>query len=683
MRFTSVLLTALLMGMVTSVSNAQIVPPIGLQPGDQYRLIAPGIPVTHYLYSSPYYSYRFWEANDKAQRWADSHAVGALGATWQAVITYNSASDPVKMLAKDHTRSNPDIDGIGVPIYQTNGTRVAANYADLWDGTLETPIRYGGNGEYVRAANMYIYSNETYEPTGRTTNWFKGRGWYPRAGAPCYGMSSILTVPGDAPVNSPPTVTCPEATQFECGPASHDVTLSVALSDDDGDTLNVLWTVNGVQQQSDDVPGASDSFTHTYGLGVSVVTVTVNDGTADPVSCSTVVTVVDTTEPIAICSDDVVVDTDTGECFATNVSLGTPTVSDNCGEVTIENDAPAVFLLGTTAVTWTFTDASNNFVTCTQLVTVEDHEAPYLPILEEIAVPHTGGKCEATVTLETPEATDNCGVASTTNDAPADGVFPVGDTIVTWTATDTSGNTATTTQLVTVTNTAPVADAGIDRIVECHNVSGTGTSVTLNGTGSYDPDAGDVFSYQWSAVGIMFDDPTSATPTADFPMGATTVSLIVEDQCGAIDATDVIIVVEDTTAPQIQAVVVNRQALWPPNHNMIPIALDLLVRDTCDSPEDLLVICVVSSNEPDDGTGDGEFTGDVDGSDGYTSPVSVNLTYNADTGRWEGNLALRAERDGSNSGRVYSIECAASDLSGNSTVTTATATVNVPHSKKK
>lgn len=215
-------------------------------------------------------------------------------------------------------------------------------------------------------------------------------------------------------------------------------------------------------------------------------------------------------------------------------------------------------------------------------------------------------------------------------------------------------------------------------MVEC--ASASGTTVQLNGSGSSDPDAGDVLSYLWEAVGITFNDPTSPTPSASFPLGSTTVSLTVTDQCGAIGSADVIIVIEDTTAPQIQAVVVDKQVLWPPNHDMIPVYLDLLVRDTCMNPGDLLLSCKVSSDEADDATGDGAFVGDVNGADGYSNPVSVPLSYNAVTGHWEGNLSLRAERDGAGDGRKYSIVCAAMDDSGN--VTFATVCVTVPKSQK-
>jgi HYR domain len=61
------------------------------------------------------------------------------------------------------------------------------------------------------------------------------------------------------------------------------------------------------------------------------------------------------------------------------------------------------------------------------------------------------------VFLPRPRVGDNCGIASVTNNAPVDNVFPVGTTTVIWTATDVNGNSNTAQQTVTVTdNTPPV-----------------------------------------------------------------------------------------------------------------------------------------------------------------------------------------------------------------------------------
>src|SRR5207302_1964401 len=64
-------------------------------------------------------------------------------------------------------------------------------------------------------------------------------------------------------------------------------------------------------------------------------------------------------------------------------------------------------------------------------------------------VPTDAGKCYATgAVLGSPVTGDNCAVANVSNDAPAQ--FLKGDTTVTWTVTDSSGNPATATQIVTV-----------------------------------------------------------------------------------------------------------------------------------------------------------------------------------------------------------------------------------------
>ncbi len=97
-------------------------------------------------------------------------------------------------------------------------------------------------------------------------------------------------------------------------------------------------------------------------------------------------------------------------------------------------------------------------------------------------------------------------------------------------------------------NTPPVADAGPDQpAVEC--ASYTTTPVALDGTGSSDAD-GDALTYTWSATGITFDNNHSATPTGQFPMGTTTVTLTVSD--GLEEDTDTVdITVVDTTPPVV------------------------------------------------------------------------------------------------------------------------------------
>lgn len=131
---------------------------------------------------------------------------------------------------------------------------------------------------------------------------------------------------------------------------------------------------------------------------------------------------------------------------ATGVALGTPAVSGGTPPYTITNNAPAFFPLGDTIVTWTATDASGNSATATQIVTVVDTTPPTITVVGAITV-IVGAPSSI---LPAPTVSDIVDPSPTvTNDAPA--FFPLGTTVVTWTATDSSGNSATATTTVTAT----------------------------------------------------------------------------------------------------------------------------------------------------------------------------------------------------------------------------------------
>ncbi len=83
-----------------------------------------------------------------------------------------------------------------------------------------------------------------------------------------------------------------------------------------------------------------------------------------------------------------------------------------------------------------------------------DTEPPIIAGLEDRMVPVRPGARGTTVRLVEPTVTDNLDPHPTlTNNAPS--TFPMGQTTVTWTATDASGNTSTAEQVVTVTSQYP------------------------------------------------------------------------------------------------------------------------------------------------------------------------------------------------------------------------------------
>lgn len=99
-------------------------------------------------------------------------------------------------------------------------------------------------------------------------------------------------------------------------------------------------------------------------------------------------------------------------------------------------------------------------------------------------------------------------------------------------------------------NEPPVADAGEDETVEW---DAGGNVVTLDGTGSSDPDD-DPLTYSWSIssgpTGASLDDATSATPELSLPgLGTWELELVVNDGEFDSEPDQVTVVVEDTTAP--------------------------------------------------------------------------------------------------------------------------------------
>jgi predicted extracellular nuclease len=99
--------------------------------------------------------------------------------------------------------------------------------------------------------------------------------------------------------------------------------------------------------------------------------------------------------------------------------------------------------------------------------------------------------------------------------------------------------------------------------------------------------------------------------------------------------------------------------LWPANHKMVNVTVGYDLGTACDQNPATATLSV-SSNEPVNGTGDGD-----------TAPDWIVVDAH--------HVKLRAERAGTGSGRVYTITITATDSRGE--VTTQDVTVTVPHNK--
>ena len=226
---------------------------------------------------------------------------------------------------------------------------------------------------------------------------------------------------------TPPVITVPTDVTVEASGPNSVVDFGTATAED-------LLGVNSI---------SSDAPTTGFPLGTTVVTWTATDAAGNSATATQTVTVVDTTAPVVAAPANVSIEA-TG--INTAYTLTTATATDAVGVVSLTSNAPASFPLGTTVVTWTATDAAGNSATATQTVTVVDTTAPVVDVPADLSIVATGET--TSVDIGDATATDAVGVVSLTSNAPAS--FPLGTTVVTWTATDAAGNSGTATQSVTV-----------------------------------------------------------------------------------------------------------------------------------------------------------------------------------------------------------------------------------------
>jgi hypothetical protein len=273
------------------------------------------------------------------------------------------------------------------------------------------------------------------------------------------------------------------------------------------------------------------------------VILTVTDINGQESSCNAMVTIQDVTAPVigTAASDNIVECNGQGNMNAFTTWLnfyGGAVADDACSSVTWSNDydvANWVIDCGGTkhlTVIFTATDACGNHASTTATFTIADVTAPVILAPASI-VTIANLNCEAIdVKLGTPTTSDNCSseAVTVTNDAPS--AFPIGTTIVTWTAKDCSGNTATATQTVTVTNLPPSIVSFLPNTISPISI---GTSVTMtltftdNNAKSVDVDWGNFTPIQH--VTLTTNDPVSITYT--YPVtGVYSVKVTLNDACG-------------------------------------------------------------------------------------------------------------------------------------------------------
>jgi len=199
--------------------------------------------------------------------------------------------------------------------------------------------------------------------------------------------------------------------------------------------------------------------------------------------------------------------------------------------------------------------------------------------------------------------------------------------------------------------TPPGITCPADITVECSAAGGTPAD---------DPQLATFFNGVFATDVCDEDVEITNDAPALFPTGDTVVTFTATDDQNNASSCSATVTVVDTTPPEI-AVELNRYVLWPPNHKLSDIHANVMVEDTC-CPDPTFVLASITSDEPDDGLGDGDAENDI---------------QEASVGTADVDFRLRSERAGGGDGRLYTIIYTAEDCDGNTAADTAY--VRVPH----
>ncbi|HET6404118.1 MAG TPA: HYR domain-containing protein [Candidatus Thermoplasmatota archaeon] len=402
------------------------------------------------------------------------------------------------------------------------------------------------------------------------------------------GVASCLPASGSVFALGETTVTC-SATDA-AGNAADAVTFTVTVQDTTPPTIAAMVDLvleaasDAGAEATFDAPATSDAVDGAgvatcdaesgaiFPLGVTIVTCTAIDAAGNAADAVTFkVTVRDTSAPIidGIVEDAELEAVDANGARFTYDAPSTSDLVDGAGIATCTPPSGSVFPLGETTVTCTATDENGNEASPVSfIVKVVDTSKPLIAAVEDVTAEATG-PTGAVVTYTAPswsDAVDGVGIASC---SPASGgLFALGETTVTCTATDAAGNEADAVSFtVTVLDRiAPVTTLGTSGFLTssmwytsqpsvsltCVDAVGcTATYYTLNGgspiayTGVFTlPDGVHTVAY-WSEDAANTESASSRTfrvdttpPTLVLPSSITSATQVVTYTVTATDNVD-------------------------------------------------------------------------------------------------------------------------------------------------
>lgn len=285
-----------------------------------------------------------------------------------------------------------------------------------------------------------------------------------------------------------------------------------------------------------------------FSLGATTISYRVTDASGRTGTCSFNVVVTDNQNPVITCPNNISVAAASGTCAA-NVTYSTPSATDNCSGVSVAylsgGTSGSSFGVGISTIVWRATDAAGLTANCSFTVTVTDNQPPTISCPADINTNAAFGTCAANVSYQIPTAFDNCPGATATRTAglASGSSFPVGQTTVTYTATDASTNTYSCSFTVTVADNQNPVISGCPALNLSFNNDPNQCSYVYNYT---PPTVSD------NCAGSSIIMTAGLAPGAAFPAETTTtVTYTATDAVGNTATCTFNVRVEDVQAPAI------------------------------------------------------------------------------------------------------------------------------------
>lgn len=294
----------------------------------------------------------------------------------------------------------------------------------------------------------------------------------------------------------------------------------------------------------------------------SVTFTTMDSATANSVSKTVVIHVVDSIVPgIDLTPIDTIAN-DARVCEGTT-KVFAPVATDACGIASVqysinastfmnlpqgEIEFPFTFPVGSSEIIWRVTDDNGNVSLDTQMVTVVDVEAPFIPVVQDIDLNTASGQCEQDVTIAFPAVTDNCELDSayitvsdnngvTTTGANESDLTVSIEPGTTYTgkvfASDIYGNRDSVEFEIKVEDIeAPTLNCPASLSLGVNSATCTADTILMNAFAFTPADNCSDFRLAAFAGNTNFDPTLSYS----FPIGVTPVRLYIEDNNGNVDS---------------------------------------------------------------------------------------------------------------------------------------------------